>query len=105
MLWIRGTFNVNTSVGVNNELFRITAQLYKPYSYSTAGVARLLQIVNTWNLSAAAAKQIGMSALGNITNSTQALTTDVIFETKTAGISTSDGTINIPPTVIGILVN
>ena len=105
MLWIRGTFNVNTNINVNNELFRITAQLYKPYSYSTAGSARLLQIVNAWNLSAAAAKQVGMSALGNITNSTQALTTDVIFEIKTAGISTTDGTINIPPTIIGTLVN
>lgn len=105
MLWIRGTFNVNTNINVNNELFRITAQLYKPYSYSTTGSARLLQIVNAWSLSAAAAKQVGMSALGNITNSTQALTTDVIFEIKTAGISIAEGTMNIPPTIIGTLVN
>jgi len=105
MLWIRGTFNVNTNVPVSSELFRITAQAYKPYSYSTSGVARLLQVVNAWNLSTVAAKQIGMSALGNITNSTQALTTDVIFEIKTAGISTADGTMNIPPTIIGTLVN
>lgn len=105
MLWIRGTFNVNTTVAVNSELFRITAQLYKPYSYSTAGSARLLQVVNAWNLSAPAAKQIGMTALGNITNSTQASTTDVIFEIKTAGISTADGTMNIPPTIIGTLAN
>jgi hypothetical protein len=68
MLWIRGTFNVNTTIAVNNELFRITAQAYKPYSYSTAGSARLLQVVNAWNLSATAAKQLGFSALGNITD-------------------------------------
>lgn len=103
MLWIRGTFNVNTTVAVNSELFRITAQAYKPYSYSTAGSARLLQVVNAWNLSATAAKQLGFSALGNITNSSQASSTDVIFEIKAAGISTADGTINIPPTIIGTL--
>lgn len=105
MLWIRGTFNVNINVAVNSELFRITAQAYKPYSYSTAGSARLLQVVNAWSMSATAAKQVGMSALGNITNSTQALTTDIIFDTKIGGLSTTDGTMNIPPTIIGTLVN
>lgn len=103
MLWIRGTFNVNTTIAVNNELFRITAQAYKPYSYSTAGSARLLQVVNAWNVSATAARQLGFSALGNITNSSQASSTDVIFEIKTAGLSTADGTLNIPPTIIGTL--
>lgn len=105
MLWIRGTFNVNTTINVNNELFRITAQAYKPYSYSTAGSARLLQVVSAWGLGGTAAKQLGFSALGNITNSSQASTTDVLFEIKTAGLSTTDGTINIPPTIIGTLVN
>jgi len=103
MLWIRGTFNVNTTLAVNSELFKITAQAYKPYSYSTTGVARLLQVVNAWNLSSTAARQLGLTALGNITNSSQASSTDVIFENKTPNLSTADGTINIPPTIIGKL--
>jgi hypothetical protein len=102
MLWVKGQFNVNTSVATNSELFRITNQTYKPYAYSTAGTARLLQVISAWNLSAIPARQIGFSALGNITNSTQASTVDAIFEAKTA-LSTADGTINIPPTIIGML--
>lgn len=105
MLWIRGTFNVNTTVAVNSELFRITAQLYKPYAYSAAGTARLLQLLSTWNSTSGSAKQIGISALGNIINTTQAATTDVIFEIKGSSVSTADGTMNIPPTIIGTLVN
>lgn len=104
MLWIRGTFNVNTSVATNSELFRISnlGAAYKPYAYSTAGTARLLMLISSYNLSTAAQKFIGFSALGNITNSTQAASVDVIFEAKTA-LSTSDGTLNIPPTIIGTL--
>lgn len=105
MLWIRGTFSVNINIAGNSELFRITAQAYKPYSYNAAGSARLLQVVSAWNILSTATKQVGMIALGNITNPTQAATTDVTFEAKGAGLSTSDGTINIPPTIIGTLVN
>jgi len=102
MLWIRGTFNVNTNVPINTELFRITAQTYKPYAYSTAGTSRLLMLLNCVNLTTANNKLIGFSALGNITNSTQALTVDVIFEAKTA-LATTDGTLNIVPTIISNL--
>ena len=105
MLWIRGTFNVNTSVVSNSELFRITSQAYKPYSYSTAGTARLLQLLNTWTSTSNSTRQVGISALGNITNSSQASTTDVILEVKGSSISTADGTMNIPPTIIGTLAN
>lgn len=104
MLWIRGTFNVNTTVANNSELFRITAQAYKPYAYSTTGYPRLLMLFNCVNLTSAN-KLIGISALGNITNSTQALTVDVIFDVKGSSISTSDGTLNIVPTIIGTLAN
>lgn len=102
MLWIKGTFNVNTTVGVNSELFRITASAYKPYVYSTTGVARLLMLVNSFNMSTASSKIIGCSALGNITNSSQASSVDVIFEAKSI-FTTTDVTINIPPTIIGAL--
>lgn len=102
MLWIRGTFNVNTSVAVNSELFRITSQVYKPYAYSTSGSARLLQIVSCWNTSATVAKQFSVVALGNITNSTQASTVEVVLEAKTA-LAVGDRTMNIPPTIIGTL--
>lgn len=105
MLWIRGTFNVNTTVAGNNELFRITAQAYKPYSYSTAGTARLLQLLSTWVSTSNSTRQVGITALGNITNSSQASTIDVIFEVKGSSISTADGTMNIPPTIIGTLAN
>jgi hypothetical protein len=105
MLWIRGTFNVNTTVASNSELFRITAQAYKPYSYSTAGTARILQLLSTWGSTPNSTKQVGIAALGNITNSSQASTVDVIFEVKGASMSTSDGTLNIPPTIIGTLAN
>jgi len=102
MLWIKGTFNVNTNVAINSELFRITAQTYKPYAYSTTGTGRLLMLFNCVNLTSAYNKLIGFSALGNITNSTQALTVDVIFEAKTA-LATTDGTLNIVPTIISNL--
>lgn len=102
MLWIKGTFNVNTNVAINSELFRITAQTYKPYAYSTAGTSRLLMLFNCVTLTTANNKLIGFSALGNITNSTQALTVDVIFEAKTA-LATTDGTLNIVPTIISNL--
>jgi hypothetical protein len=102
MLWIKGTFNVNTNVATNSELFRITAQTYKPYAYSTSGTARLLMLFNCINLITANNKLIGFSALGNITNSTQALTVDVIFEAKTA-LTATDGTLNIVPTIISNL--
>lgn len=102
MLWIKGTFNVNTNVLINNELFRITAQAYKPYAYSTAGTGRLLMLLNCVNMISASNKLIGFSALGNITNSTQALTVDVIFEAKTT-LATTDGTLNIVPTIISNL--
>lgn len=105
MLWIRGTFNVNTTVAANSELFRITAQAYKPYSYSTAGTARLLQLLSTWSSTSNSTRQVGISALGNITNSSQASTTNVIFEVKGSSISTTEGTMNIPPTIIGTLAN
>ena len=105
MLWIRGTFNVNTTVSAYSELFRITDPYYKPYSYSTAGTARLLQLLSAWIPNLNSTKQVGISALGNITNSSQASTTNVIFEVRGTGISTTDGTINIPPTIIGTLVN
>ena len=105
MLWIKGTFNVNTNVAGNSELFRITAQAYKPYSYSTAGTARLLMLLSTWGSIPNSTRQVGITALGNITNSSQASTVDVIFEVKGSSISTSDGTMNIPPTIIGTLAN
>lgn len=105
MLWIRGTFNVNTTVASNSELFRITAQAYKPYSYSTAGTARILQLLSTWGSTPNSTRQVSIAALGNITNSSQASTVDVIFEVKGASILTSDGTMNIPPIIIGTLAN
>ena len=102
MLWIKGTFNVNSNVAINSELFRITAQTYKPYAYSTAGTGRLLMLLNCVNMTSASNRFIGCSALGNITNSTQALTVDVIFEAK-AALSITDGTLNIVPTIISNL--
>lgn len=102
MLWIKGTFSVNTSVAANTEIFRITAQTYKPYAFSTTGVSRLLSTFPCWNLSTTGAKLLGLTALGNITNSTQAATTDVVFEAKSI-LATSDITLNIPPTIIGML--
>lgn len=102
MLWFKGIFNINSSVGVNSELCRITASAYKPYVYSTSGNPRLITVLNGYNMSTVTAKPVGCSALGNIISPTQASSVDVVFEAK-ASLTTTDVTINIPPTIIGIL--
>lgn len=102
MLWIKGTFNVNTNVAINSELFRITAQAYKPYAYSAAGTGRFLMLFNCMGVASTSNKLITFSSLGNITNSTQALTVDVIFEARST-LATTDGTLNIVPTIISNL--
>lgn len=102
MLWFKGIFNINSSIGVNTELCRITASAYKPYVYSTTGNPRLITVLNGYNMSTVTAKPVGCSALSNIISPTQASSVDVVFETK-ASLTTTDVTINIPPTIIGIL--
>ena len=102
MLWFKGAFNIFSSIDANSELCRITASAYKPYVYSTTGNARIVTVLNSYNMTTTTAKPIGCSALGNIVSPVQASTVDVIFETKVP-LSTTDVTINIPPTVIGTL--
>lgn len=103
MLWLKGTFQVNTTVGASSEIFRITTASYKPYAYSAAASARNLALINAMNVPSATPKTLGVIALGNITNSTQASNTDVIFDTR-GSLAVSDNTINIPPVIIGTLV-
>lgn len=102
MLWFKGAFNILSSVATNSELCRITASAYKPYVYSTTGNARIVTVLNSYNMTTTTAKPIGCSALGNIVSPVQASTVDVIFEAKVP-LGTTDVTINIPPTIIGIL--
>ena len=101
MLMIRGTYTPTTSIANLSELFRITDANYKPVSYNATGNARLLQMIPIYNTSNSI-KQIGLITSANISNLATALVADVTFETK-AIIYTSDGTINIPPTIIGTL--
>ena len=103
-LWIKGTFAVNTTVGIDSELCRITNSAYKPYSYNVNGNPRNLAYINVATAgSTNTIKTIVCTGLGNITNSTQAGTTDVNFSLKSQFL-TSDGTVNIPATPIGSLV-
>ena len=102
MLWFKGAFNILSSINTNSELCRITASAYKPYVYSTTGNARLVTVLSSYNMTTVTAKPIGCSALGNIVSPVQASKVDVIFEAKVP-LDTLDVTINIPPTIIGIL--
>ena len=101
MLLIRGTYNVNTSLSTYSELFRITDPYYKPQAYSTTGNPRLLMLLLNYN-NTSASKSIGFTASGNISNLATAQAANVIFDARSI-IYTSDGTMNIPPTIIGTL--
>lgn len=101
MLLIRGTYNVNTTVSAYSELFRITDPYYKPQAYSTTGNPRLLMLLLNYN-NASASKSIGFTASGNISNLATAQAANVIFDARSI-IYTTDGTMNIVPTIIGTL--
>jgi|GEM_PF-6497631 len=107
MLWIRGSFQVSTSINQYAPILTLTGQQYKVWANrgSSPATPRVNGMLNIWTDSGIL-KQLQFISDGVVTNNIQAGLYNQHFDVQTGiGLLASDGYFIIPPTPLGKLVN
>lgn len=105
LLWIRGSFTVNTTVNQYSPLFTLTSQQFKAWSNRSSGTnPRQMANIVMW-LESGQTRTLSFSSAKVVNNTDAGTVTQEFAMSSTSAISAADGIIFIPPTPLGKLVN